>query len=663
MRNVTFMLPALLAGCVQMLQAQPVPFADDALQRGYYDRPYQRYEAEPGRCRSNGTFLEATYDQTQLQCEATNQQALQLTGQGDYVEWDVDRAGRGLTVRFSLPDNAGGTGTKGTLALYADGTHVQDITLDSYWAWQYVLKQGDKYPDNTPADTKFPRMRFDEMHFLLPQDVEAGSTLRLIKTDDNTTAYTIDFVELEPVAEPLELTDIADGNKVAYTDPSVKLATFINEHAGQTIFLPAGRYEVDERIYLNTGGTKLIGAGMWHTEIYFSASSDVRSTHNKRGIETNADRIQIEGLYLNTVNNKRYYNNDSRFQVGKGFMGGFGSGSVIRNVWVEHFECGAWIADYAGQGADGLLVEHCRFRNNYADGINLCSGVKNGTVQHCSFRNNGDDDMASWSAEKMCENNTFCYNTAENNWRASSLGIFGGKQHRAHHCVIIDPMEAGLRVNCDFDGTGFSTDGYIVFSDISIYKGGVAAGTVGVGGDLWGNEQGSIHIDSSTFYDLANVRMENVDVVDSKHNALYIRSGSKQIKNLELRNIHIDGTGYNGIMYSGARGNACFSHITFDRIGADESNTAPSAFHITDCENMAVTVPEADMLQAYSTEGGIVLSGDTENPVRLLDAQGRERYVLAALSGDYKITDLETGIYLLQIYGSDEPSRKIAVTQ
>ena len=662
MKHVTLMLPALFAGCVQLLQAQPVAFADDAMQRGYYDRPYQRYEAEPDRCRSNGTFLEATYDQRQLQSEATNQQAVQLVRQSDYVEWDVDRAGRGLTVRFSLPDNAEGTGTKGTFALYADNRHVQDITLDSYWAWQYVLKSGDKYPDNTPADTKFPRMRFDEMHFLLPQDIAAGSTLRLMKADDNTTPYTIDFVELEPVPEPLEVTDLADENVVVY-DGSKTLRQFIRSNGGKTIFLPAGRYESEERIMIADDDTKLIGAGMWHTEIYFSASSDDRRTYSKRGIETNNDRIHIEGLYLNTVNNKRYYNNNSQFQVGKGFMGGFGTGSVIRNVWVEHFECGAWIADYNGQGANEIVVEHCRFRNNYADGINLCSGVKNGTVQHCSFRNNGDDDMASWTAAKMCEYNTFCYNTAENNWRASSLGFFGGKGHRAHHCVIIDPMEAGLRVNSDFEGAGFSSDDFIVLSDITIYKGGVASGKVGVSGDLWGNEQGSIHINSSTYYDLENVRMENIDLVDSKHNAIYIRSGSKRIKNLELRNIHINGTGCNGIMYSGARGDACMSGITYERIGADESNTAPSGFRITECKSTDVEATDADALQVYATAGGIVLSGDTNGPVRLFDALGRERHALAALAGQYAITDLEAGVYLLQVYGSDQPAMKIAVTQ
>ena len=270
---------------------------------------------------------------------------------------------------------------------------------------------------------------------------------------------------------------------------------------------------------------------MWYTEIYFTASSDERSTYSQRGIETNNSNIVVEGLFLNTVNNKRYYNNDDRYQVGKGLMGSFGSNSVVRNVWAEHFECGGWI-----EGAINLKIQNCRFRNNYADGINLAYGCKNSTVAHCSFRNNGDDDMASWSrADRLCENNEFRYCTSENNWRASGLGFFGGKQNKAYNIVITDPMEAGFRVTCDFPGMPFSNDGFSEFYNISVYKGGVAGGTVGVGGDLWGNQQGALHINSSSQYDLQNIRIYNIDLVDSKNDAVFIGSGIKSIKNLVLR--------------------------------------------------------------------------------------------------------------------------------
>ena len=260
------------------------------------------------------------------------------------MEWTNDRAADGLTIRFSLPDDPEGNGSTGNLILYVDGDSMQTITLSSYWAWQYILKSGSKYPDNIPNENlKFPRMRFDEMHFKLDNEIPENSTFRLVKADDNDMPYTIDFVELEKIPEALTFDSVPDENKVLYTPENGKLQNFVGQNSGKTIFIPEGKYEVDGRIIINGNGTKIIGAGMWHTEIYFTASSDDKSTYNKRGIETNSSNITLEGFYLNTINNKRYYNNDPVYQVGKGLMGSFGSNSTIKNLWIEHFECGGWI--------------------------------------------------------------------------------------------------------------------------------------------------------------------------------------------------------------------------------------------------------------------------------------------------------------------------------
>jgi hypothetical protein len=47
--------------------SQPIPFPEAAKGRGYTERPYIRYEAEPGKCETNGTALNSTYDQRLLQ--------------------------------------------------------------------------------------------------------------------------------------------------------------------------------------------------------------------------------------------------------------------------------------------------------------------------------------------------------------------------------------------------------------------------------------------------------------------------------------------------------------------------------------------------------------------------------------------------------------------
>ncbi|MDR0866523.1 MAG: right-handed parallel beta-helix repeat-containing protein [Candidatus Symbiothrix sp.] len=646
-RHFLFLLFSILSSYETF--AQSILFPDDERERGYYNRPYKRYEAEPEKCATNGIILEPTYIQTELQSEASNQIATQLVAKDSYVQWTNDAAADGLVIRFSIPDNAEGTGTGGTLALYVNDEYVRDITLNSYWAWQYFLKSmQNPYPDNTPdASTKFPRMRFDETHVKLATKIPAGATFKLVKTDENDTAYTIDFVELEEVPAPVTFGSLPDDNKVEYSPSEGTLPSFISKNTGKTIFIPAGKYDVDTKITINGSNTKLIGAGMWYTEIYFTASSDDRATYNRRGIETYQSNIVLDGLFLNTVNNKRYYNNNDSYQVGKGLMGSFGSNSIVKNVWAEHFECGGWIDE-----ASNLTVSDCRFRNNYADGINLSYGSKNSVVEHCSFRNNGDDDIATWSrGAKMCENNTFRYCVAENNWRASSLGFFGGKENKAHHCVIIDPMEAGFRVTCDFPGKEFSNDGYSEFHDISVYKGGAKSGTKGENGDLWGNQQGAVHINSTSNYDLQNITIYNIDLYNSKNDAIFIGSSTKSIQNLLLKEIHIQGTQRYGIYFSGAKGNGKYCAVGYENIGAaTNTNTLPAAFNfVEDCSEVSLKAPDRIGFTIASGDRTIVVSDFENTSISVYDILGRRNYQTGILSHKAVIPDLSSGIYIVRL--------------
>ncbi|GHT62472.1 hypothetical protein FACS189451_06900 [Bacteroidia bacterium] len=627
--------------------AQSVSFADDERSRGYFTRPYLRYEAESGKCETDGAILSATSVQTQIQSEASNQSATQLITKNSYIQWVNDEAADGLTIRFSLPDAADGTGTKGNLALYVNDVYIQTITLDSYWAWQYFLKNmSNSYPDNIPATNKFPRMRFDEMHVKLAGKIPAGATFRLVKTDENDVPYTIDFVELEDVPASVTFESIADENKIAYSLEQGKLNLFVSQNAGKTIYLPAGKYEVDNRILITGNHTKIIGAGMWYTEIYFTASSDDRSTYNQRGIETSSSNLVLEGLYLNTVNNKRYYQNNDSYQVGKGVMGSFGSHSVIQNVWIEHFECGGWI-----EGSDDLTMRDCRFRNNYADGMNFSYGCKNSIVEYCSFRNNGDDDMASWSrANRLCENNTYRYCTAENNWRASSLGFFGGKQNKAYNCVIIDAMEAGFRVTSDFPGMPFSNEGYSEFHDISVYRSGVASGSAGTGGDLWGNQQGALHINSSTQYDIQNIKIYDIDFYDSKNDAVFIGSGSKYIRNLILKNIHIHKTGRYGLFFNNTRGDGNYCNIEYENIGAaTNTNTISSAFTFTENCRTAIHLPETVPFGVTSIDGTLIVFGKENTAVSVYDISGRKNYRTSIGTKYAVIPNLDSGVYIVRL--------------
>lgn len=584
--NTSFPIITILSGVAALLSAptagyaQAVEFEEDLLGRGYTDRPWQRYEAEPGLCSAEGTFLlpPATYSQQPLQAEASRLTALQLETPGDHVSWVVDRPGRGLTLRFSIPDSEDGKGRKGELTVKcSDGRDPVTIPLDSYWAWQYtvIAHANEKYPDNTPSPDKFARMRFDEATLLLDKDIPAGATITLEKTLDDGIVYTIDFIELEPVAPPLTFEEVEFADKVEYDGSG--LSGFIARNGGKAIFIPAGYYNESRPITVNADDTRIIGAGMWHTTINFTASSDDRHTYAARGIHSDRSRTELHGLTLNTLNNKRYYDNNSSFQVGKGLNGSWGADSKVSDVRIDHFECGAWIT-----GARNLNVRHSRFRNNYADGINLANNSSDCEVSHCSFRNNGDDDMASWSTGSYASRNVYAYNTAENNWRASSLGFFGGAGHMAHHIAVYDAMEAGVRATCDFPGTGFSDEGEICLSDITIRRCGALRGTPGEQGGFWGGADAALELRAGYAYDLNNVRAENIDIYDSRGDAVSIEAQSgKSINNLELHNIHIyrvGGYGWGVAINPSVKGNGHYSGITAEGVTDPFMAPVPAGF-------------------------------------------------------------------------------------
>ncbi len=578
-------------------------FPTDAQQRGYYNRPYERYEAEESWCNTDGTFLQPSDDQRTLQSEASHQQAVQLINQNSYISWTVNKAGDGLTIRFSLPDNAEGTGTKGNIDIYANNDKVGSLELDSYWAWQYCSRT---YPTNNPNNGPVVRMKYDEMHLRLSRMVKQGETLKIVKTDNNNTPYTIDFVELEPVPAKVTFESLS-GDKVQFTGGDV--ADFIASNQGKIIYFSEGKWETNKRIYLTGDNTQLIGAGMWYTTIYFTASSYDSGTYDKRGIEGHANNCHVEGLYMNTVNNQRYMNENDSKQVGKGFMGWWGNNSVIRNCWVEHFECGAWIDNRGSYGSNNLLIEHCRFRNNYADGVNCSHNTHNHTIQYCSFRNNGDDDMASWSTSVRATNITFAYNTAENNWRASSLGFFGGEQHHAHHIYIADALESGARVNSDFSGQGFSQNGRISIHDITIQHCAGKAGSKGTSGDFWGSKQGALNIGSTSAYPIYNVDFSNIDIWESRDIALFIRAQSgKALTDLTLQNICVNGATY-GMFFSGARGTMQYCNLIFHNCTTSDMNTIPANLSWTEMPGCGTDLEEVNNASGTMSNNRFFING------------------------------------------------------
>lgn len=486
-------------------------------QRGYYDAPYKRYEANLGQLSNGATTTSKSYIQADLQSEATDQQCVNMSATNATIQWNLTEAADGLVIRYSVPD-----GQTATLGVYNGNTKITTITLTSTWSWEYLWSNGNT--NNGGITNQNPRMRFDEVRYKLPAKIAASGTLKLVRETGNIH---LDFAEMEPV--PAMVT--APSGSVTYTGNGSDLQAFIDANGGKKIFVPSGVFNVNRELYFGSANTSLIGAGMWYTQINFTNTSS-----GNGGLRANASNISFADLYLTT-------NSASRSNSYKAINGVFTAASTIKNIWAEHFECGAWIAQYNVGGpaiADGFTLSHCRFRNNYADGINLCKGTANAIVEHCSFRNNGDDDQAIWSADGLeCINNTFRYNTSENCWRATGLAIYGGKNNKAYNLIIKDNLEAGIRVSNNFPGAPFNNDGSHEIHDITI----TSCGTFN---DTYNNPVAAVDIFSASNAgtQVKNVQLYNIDILDSRNDAISIsKRGGDGIYNLTFKNITVNGTG------------------------------------------------------------------------------------------------------------------------
>ncbi|MEQ8472150.1 MAG: sugar-binding protein [Marinoscillum sp.] len=508
--------------------------------RGYYDAPYTRYEASGASAGGGAEVLPFSMSQADLQFEATDRTAVKLNSSGQYVQWTTSDPGQGMVIRYSMPDAPNGGGLSGSLALYIDGNFYADIDLTSKWAYNYFdnVNSGDpNLPRNDPGTNRTIRMRYDEKRVKLDQEYPAGTTFRLERNaaSGSVSHYIVDFMELESIPAPVPfnastMISVEDFGAVK-NDGSSDTQPFVNainaaRTSGETLYIPEGVWDLQFKLSIGHDIT-IQGAGMWHTELHF-----LQGSPSAGGISADGSNVHISDMYLSTENTIR----TSDY---KGITGSYGSNSTIERMWVVHHETGAWIWQVNGVATSNVLVKDCRFRNNYADGINLSSGTSYSLVEHCDMRNNLDDAIASWSPSDgptACLFNEFRYCTTENTLRAAGVGFFGGGGHKAHHIIVKDNTEAGLRINSDFPGYQFTND-LIEFSNITVIGSGTNA-------NLWSNRYGAIDI-FTRLYNINNVTFDNIDIIDSQKDAIFIYAvnPSYTIQNLQLSNITINGTG------------------------------------------------------------------------------------------------------------------------
>ena len=194
------------------------------------------------------------------------------------------------------------------------------------------------------------------------------------------------------------------------------------------------------------------GAGMWYTILY-----DDRG----RPADWGTPGFNMNGLAAHFSDLAIFGSSNNRGVSGKPFVNGYGSGTIMKNIWIEHMTCGFWVGGSSGI-TDHLTIDGCRIRNLGADGINLCNGTKNSIITNTTVRSSGDDGIAIWSAPEMdgpadgidypgCANNIIENCTVELPWRASCFAIYGGKDNTVKNCIARDTLTyAGVNISSTF---------------------------------------------------------------------------------------------------------------------------------------------------------------------------------------------------------------------
>jgi hypothetical protein len=506
--------------------------------------PWVSYEAEDTI--TSGTILGPDYIGHTPAREASGRRCVRLHSTGEYLQFTARTDAQGMVVRYCIPDSPDGQGIDATLSLYINGAPRGTLPMTSRYSYLY-----GNYPFNNQPSSGTPRRFWDEVR-VLPEAIHRGDLIRLQKdAGDTASQYLIDLVDLETVPAPLDrpansvsVTDMgAIANNAADARPAFLAAIAAARSQHKIVWIPPGRFVIKGSIPVSD--ITIDGAGMWYSTL---VGADDYTPGNRVSIEGNGSNVTLADF---AICGKLRYRSDS--EANDGISGSFGTGSSIRNLWVEHTKTGAWLTN-----SDGLLVENCRFRNTIADGINLCVGMNNTIVRNCTARGTGDDCFAMWPAtytESVYRHgsNRFLNCTAQLPSLAQGFAIYGGDGNSIENCLAIDiPYGAGALASTMFK-TEFGFRGTTTFRGIDMIRAGDADGAIAV---------------MTNLAKLSGVRFEDINVIDSPTDGIKFNCvkglavGDVSFNRIRIVNAGVSGRGCGVLVAAGAAGSATLSNVS-----------------------------------------------------------------------------------------------------
>ncbi|MFJ7987153.1 glycosyl hydrolase family 28-related protein [Streptomyces sp. NPDC096351] len=560
-------------------------------------------EQEAENARSTGTVIGPDRTPYTLASEASGRKAVRLVP-GQYVEFTLPRAANALTVRYSIPDAAGGGGITAPLDVSA-GRDRRTMTLTSQYSWlynQYPFTNGPGadllHPDwwlaecscvpaaTTPAP-EFPKPFrpthfYDEQRLLLGTTHRAGEKVRLTVPAGSPAAWTvIDLLDTELVAPPhVERGGVdvrllgADPTGRRDAAPAIERAIALARRLDRPVYLPPGTFRVDRHIVVDD--VTLVGAGNWHTvlkgrQVTLAEPAPDGSRHTGVGLygkpaaEGGSRNVHLRGFAIEGDVRERVDTD----QVNA--VGGAMSDSTIDGLHLHHTKVGLW---FDGPMRNVKVVNNI-VADQIADALNFHTGVTDSLVRDNFIRNTGDDGIALWSEKTADARNTVARNTVQSPTLANGIAVYGGADTTVTGNLVADPVRegSGLHAGARFGAEPFT--GTLRFTDNTTVRAGTLDLNWRIGlGALW-------------FYALdgsidADVRVTGDHYLDSTHNAIMLVSeyGVKDrygIPSVHFKDIRVDGTG-NSVVSARTAGSATFENVDARNVGAVGVNNCGS-FH------------------------------------------------------------------------------------
>jgi len=513
--------------------------------------PFTEFEAEDAD--TNGTVIGPDRTYTTLPSEASGRRAVTLSA-GQYVQFTLTAPANAMTVRYSIPDSADGSGQNAPIEVDAGGTTVGNLTLTSKYSWFY-----GSYPfTNNPGDGN-PHHFYDDARMMFDHTLEAGSTVRLTAPDSGS--YTIDLADFEQVGEPiaapsgaLDVTDYgADPTGKADSTAAIQQAVDDGAAQGKPVYIPKGTFTVTDHVVVDN--VTVAGAGPWYSVLTApdSLTTGVGLYGKDAGAGGSHDVTLKDFAIIGGITGR-----DDNAQVNA--IGGALSDSTVDDVWMQHTKVGAWLDG----PMDNLTIANSRILDMTADGVNFHKGVTNSTVTNTYLRNTGDDGLAEWSDTTKNANDSFTNNTVAVPVLANNIALYGGTDMTVTGNLLSDTVTngGGLHVGNRYPG-------------VNAGSGTAVAGTFTLSGNTLvrcGNSDYNWHFGvGAVWFDALNgdisgatIEVSDTEIDDSSYEAIQFIEGS--ISGVRFSNVAVDGTG-TFVLQIQTTGAASFDHVTATGVG------------------------------------------------------------------------------------------------